>query len=127
MLKLTVALLSFAAAGHAAMQTASPNDGGGMMQMMPPQNMRGSSMQSYMMISPTARALDFQSAFETMRKEKTTGKVYFQLADGSTISNVIDMTLLPNSTLFLFRFNSSQGIRFQVVKVEDILNISYSS
>jgi hypothetical protein len=80
---------------------------------------------SIMTIPPSARALDFQQAFETMRKEKSTGKVYFQLIDGTTIANIIDMTLMSNSTLILFRFNSPQGIRFQVVKVEDIDNILY--
>ena len=72
-----------------------------------------------------SRALDYQTAFEQLRKEKTAGKVYFQLTDGSSIANIIDMNIMPNSTLIVFRFNSSQGVRFQVVKVEDILNIYY--
>ncbi len=126
MWKYTIAFLTVATAGHAAVQTVSPKDAADNVQpMAPPEHMQGSTTNSYMMISPTSRAMDFQTAFENLRKEKSTGKVYFQLADGSTISNVIEMTLLPNSTLILFRFNSSQGIRFQVVKVEDIMNIGY--
>lgn len=91
----------------------------------PPQT--GSSFDSaYMMIDPKMRAEDYREAFEALRKEKTTGKVFFQLNNGSIISNIIDMTLMPNSTLILFRFNSTQGIRFQLVKVEEIASISYS-
>ncbi len=126
MLKFTIALLAIATAGHAALQTVSPKDTADNVQLMaPPEHMQGSATHSYMMIPPASRAMDYLTAFESLRKEKSTGKVYFQLTDGSMISNVIDMTLMPNSTLILFRFNSSQGIRFQVVKVEDILNIGY--
>jgi hypothetical protein len=123
MWKYTIALLIMAASGHAAMQTVSPKEA--VPPMPPPPPAQGSLMQSYMMISPSSRAMDFQQAFEQLRKEKTAGKVYFQLSDGSTISNVIDMTLMPNSTLIIFRYNSNQGVRFQVVKVEDILYINY--
>jgi hypothetical protein len=121
MWKYTLVLLSLATASHAAVQTL-PSDAG---EIAPPA-MRGSATAGYMMISPSARALDYQTAFDMLRKEKTTAKVFFQLSDGSTVSNIIDMTLLSNSTLFLFRCNSQQGIRYQVVKVEDILNINYS-
>ncbi len=91
----------------------------------PPHHAAGPFITTYMMISPSARALDFQEAFEQLRKEKSAGKVYFELADGTIISNVIDMTMMSNSTLVMLRFNSNQGIRFQVVKVEDILNLRY--
>ncbi len=91
----------------------------------PPPSKHVAPMQSYMMIAPAQRALDFQQAFNQLLKEKTAGKVYFQLADGSMISNVIDMTLMANSTLIILRYNSNQGVRMQIVKVEDIVNIQY--
>ncbi len=80
---------------------------------------------AYTVIDPKMRAQDFKEAFESLRKEKTAGKVFFQLTNGSTISNIIDMTLMANYTLIMFRFNSTQGIRFQLVKVEEIASISY--
>lgn len=122
MWKYTIALLIATTSAHAAVQTVSPKDAA---PSMPTPVMEGASVQNYMMISPSARALDYQTAFEQLRKEKTAGKVYFQLVDGSSIANIIDMNIMPNSTLIVFRFNSSQGVRFQVVKVEDILNIYY--
>lgn len=84
------------------------------------------SVISYMIIEPQARALDYQQAFEQLRKEKTSGKVYFQLTNGNTICNIIDMTLMPNSTMILFRFNTTQGIKLQTVKVEEIVSLHYN-
>ncbi len=126
MWKLALVTLLFSSSGHAAMQTVTSKDKDADSQILsatPPPP--GTPSASYMMISPSSRAADFQQAFEQLRKEKSAGKVYFQLADGTTIANVIDMNLMTNSTLVIFRFNSSQGIRFQVVKVEDIINIYY--
>ena len=104
---------------HAAVQTATPSAD----TTPPPQK---SGFESTMSIDAKMRAEDYKEAFEALRKEKTTGKVFFQLQNGTTISNIIDMTLMGNSTLILFRFNSTQGIRFQVVKVEEVAFISYS-
>ncbi len=91
----------------------------------PPPAKTTAPMTTYMMISPSERALDYQQAFEQMRAEKSTGKVYFELADGSTISNIIEMHVLQNSTLILFRYTSNQEIRYRVVKVEDIRDLRY--
>src|SRR5579871_3974644 len=75
------------------------------------------SMTTYMMIPPSQRALDYQQAFEQMRAEKSSGKVYFELADGSTLSNIVDMHVMENSTIILFRYASNQEIRYKAVKV----------
>ncbi|MBS0650418.1 MAG: hypothetical protein JSR93_04585 [Verrucomicrobia bacterium] len=104
---------------HAAVQTITPAA------EVKPSPAAPSVSSTSLIIDPKMRAQDFKEAFETLRKEKTTGKVFFQLTNGSTISNIIDMNLMANSTLILFRFNSTQGIRFQLVKVEEIDSISY--
>src|ERR1700722_12936489 len=83
-------------------------------QSPPPPLVKGSSTASYMLIPLKDRAVDLQQAFDLLKKEKATGKVYFQLSDGTSISNVIDFTLMPNSSLILFRFNTNnQGIKLQ--------------
>ena len=123
MWKYTFSFLTIAASSQAA-QTTPPADANP--PSPPPQHTSPEApISSYMMISPASRALDFQQAFEMMRTEKSTGKVYFELADGTIISNIIEMHLMQNSTLILFRFNSNQGIRYQVVKVEEICNLRY--
>ncbi len=119
-MKTSLILLSFACSQlHAAAQPAIPSAD------TPPPPMQQETASSYMVIDPKMRAQDYKEAFEALRKEKTTSKVFFQLQNGSTISNVIDMTLMGNSTLILFRFNSTQGVRFQLVKLEEIASISY--
>ncbi|MBY0529789.1 MAG: hypothetical protein K2P51_06320 [Rhabdochlamydiaceae bacterium] len=90
-----------------------------------PSHPQKETFSSYMLIDPQARASDYLTAFEQLRKEKSTGKVYFQLVNGSMISNIIDMNLMPNSTMILFRFNTNQGIKLQTVKVEEIASLSY--
>jgi hypothetical protein len=120
MWKITTVLLTVVSVGHAASNMPEDTDGS-----FPPQQMQQTSTQSYMMLAPAARAADFQQAFEILKKEKTAGKVYIQLADGSRISNVIDMNLMSNSTLVLFRYNSPQGILLQLVRVEEIQTIGY--
>jgi hypothetical protein len=122
MWKYTFYFLAIAASGFAAQTTPiDANPTAPLLQHTPP----GTPALTYMMIPPASRALDFQQAFEQMRAEKSTGKVYFELSDGTMISNIIDMHVMQNSTLILFRFNSNQGIRYQVVKVEDIHALRY--
>ncbi len=76
-------------------------------------------------VEAKARAQDYLQAFDMLRKEKTTGKVQFLLKDGSAVSNIIDIQLMEQGSLLLFRFNSSQGIRFRVVALEDILRLEH--
>ena len=122
MLKNSIALLAISTVGYAA-APKDLNDTG----LPAPlhQQMQSSQTQSYMTILPAARAQDLLQAFEALKKEKTAAKLYFELADGSILSGVIEMTLMSNSTLILFRLNTPQGIHLQLVKVEDILNINY--
>jgi hypothetical protein len=119
MWKSSLLLLTVAVSAHAA-QTITPAD-----TVPPPPRHQAAAMPSYMVVTPAARAADFQQAFDILKREKSAGKVYFELADGTTIGNVIDMSPMSNSTVILFRYNSSQGIQYQVVKIEDIVNLRY--
>ena len=107
------------------MQTVTPGVTGPAPSIIPPPPSTASSSPSYTLIDPKMRAQDFKEAFEALRKEKTSAKVFFQLTNGSSVSNIIDMTLMTNATLILFRFNSTQGVQSQLVKVEEIASISY--
>jgi hypothetical protein len=80
---------------------------------------------SMMIIEPGKRAADYKRAWEMLKQEKSTAKVVFELSDGTKIANVIDMTLLPNDTLVVFRYSTNQGIRYEVVAIEDILGIMH--
>ncbi len=85
-----------------------------------------SSLQSYIPIDLKERASDYKEAFEALKKEKTSAKVFFQLANGTTITNIIDMSLTGNGHLILFKYNTQQGIKNQVVPVEQIVQLSYT-
>jgi hypothetical protein len=123
-MKTLLALLSLSALSlHADLVTISEKNDTPQVSLPPAASKENFS--SYMMIDPKLRALDYQQAFEQLRKQKTTAKVYFQLANGDMISNIIDMSLMPNSTLILFRSNSQQGIQLQLVKIEEIAGLHY--
>ena len=123
MFRSSLLLLTVAFSAHAA-QTITPADTNAPAVSPPPRH-QSAPMPSYMMVTPAARAADFQQAFDLLKKEKSSGKVYFELSDGTTIGNVIDMAPMSNSTVILFRYNTSQGIQYQVVKIEDIVGLRY--
>ena len=81
--------------------------------------------QNSMTIDPKLRASDYREAFDFLRKEKAANKVYVKLVDGMNISNIIDMQLMGNSTIFMLRYNSPQGIKVQAVELEHIQGIGY--
>lgn len=78
-----------------------------------------------LIIDPKMRALDYQQAYETLRKEKPSNKVCVTLMNGLVFSNIIEMQRMANSTLFLIRYNSPQGIKIQAVELELIQSIGY--
>mgnify|MGYP006923470097 FL=1 len=47
------------------------------------------------------------------------------LQNGTIFSQIIEMQRMANSTLFLLRYNSPQGIKLQIVELESIINIGY--
>ena len=83
------------------------------------------SINTSIQISLKERGTDYKEAFETLKKEKGGAKVFFQLTNGTTISNIIDMHLTENGHLILFKYNTQQGIKHQVVPVEQIATLSY--
>ncbi len=84
-----------------------------------------SAKHNSMAIDPKQRAYDYKEAFELLRKEKAPSKVCIKLIDGSAISNIIDMNMMGNSTVFLLKYNSPQGIKIQAVELELIQGVGY--
>ena len=80
---------------------------------------------SLMMIDPKDRVTDYLKAFEFLSQEKSSSKVVFDLSSGMKLTNVIEIKPLPSNTLMLFRMNTPQGVKYQVVEIEDILGISH--
>lgn len=84
-----------------------------------------SAKHNSMAIDPKFRASDYKEAFELLRKEKAPNKVCVKLVDGSIVSNIIEMNLMANNTVFLLRYNSPKGIKVQAVELEQIHGIGY--
>lgn len=83
-------------------------------------------LQSYITIDLKDRATDYKEAFEALKKEKTAAKVFFLLSSGVAISNIIEMSLTGNGHFILFKYNTHQGIKTEVVPVEKIVQLSYT-
>ncbi len=77
-----------------------------------------------MMIPPQLRAQDFKEAFDYLKKIQTQSKITFTLKDGSKLSQILDVSLLPGGTMLNFKINTVQGIQYQIIRVEDIKSIS---
>jgi hypothetical protein len=82
---------------------------------------------SIMMIDPKDRAGDFIKAFDTLRKEIAPTKIYFHIAKGSPITGIMDVSLMDNGTLMIFRVSTPQGPQYKIVPVEDVLDVTHSN
>lgn len=78
-----------------------------------------------MSIDPKHRASDYKEVFDSLRKEKAVNKVFVKLQNGMSITNIIDMQLMANSTVFLLRYNTPNGIKVQAVELEHIQGVGY--
>lgn len=84
-----------------------------------------SNTKSMMMIDPKDRALDYIKAYEKLRMEVAPAKVYFHIEGEKALNNVLQITLMENNTLLLFRVSTPQGAQYKVVPIEDILEITH--
>lgn len=80
---------------------------------------------SIMIVQPKDKAADLVKAFELLKREKNSSKIYYQLSSNRTINNIIDVNMLDNGTLILFRVATSQGTRIVIVPTEDIQEIGH--
>lgn len=77
-------------------------------------------------LDPKSRARDYVQAFEILRKEKSVSRVYFKTISGTLLQNIMEMTPMENGSLILFKLNTPQGIKYQVVKVEEIVTLHHN-
>lgn len=91
-----------------------------------PQQQQQNRPTQVMMIDPTIRAGDYKQAFDYLKKEKAGAAVSFELTSGEKISNIMEITLMPGGSLLIFRLNTSSGVSYRVVKIEDIASVGQS-
>jgi hypothetical protein len=85
-----------------------------------------SDAKEIMVIPPQQRAQDFKEAFDYLKKIQTQSKITFILKDSTKISQILDVSVLPGGTMLNFKINSTQGIQYQIIRVEDIKSIHLS-
>jgi hypothetical protein len=79
--------------------------------------------QSVMMIDSKARALDFIKAYDILKREKVSARIFFKLSNGQMITNIIDLSLLEQNTLILFKLTALQGMKYSIIPIEQIKEI----
>ena len=76
-----------------------------------------------MIINPEMRAKDFQSAFDYLKNSNIAAQISVKLKNGHSISEIISMEVMPQGTLIIFQTNTTQGLKHDVVNIENIESI----
>jgi hypothetical protein len=76
-----------------------------------------------MIIEPSVRAQDFKEAFTYLTEYKAGSPLYFELQDKEKLYNVLDLSLMKGGTIVIFKINTTQGLKYRVVKTEDIVSM----
>lgn len=82
--------------------------------------------QPLILIPPKARAEDFTKAFELLKKERPTARLTFETYSGQSHVGVTDIAVLPNGTLVLLKLSGPQGLKTQIVPVDDLKDLTYA-
>lgn len=91
----------------------------------PPSNLREIN-RSALVIEAKARAEDILKAYDTLKREKPTLKISARTFSGQILSNIVEISAMPNGTLILFRLSSTQGVKSLFISVDDVLDLFYS-
>lgn len=78
------------------------------------------------LIQAKARADDLVKAYDFLKKDKPTFRISARLSTGQVLANILDMTPMPNGTLFIFKYSTPQGTSIQIVSIEEIMDFFYS-
>lgn len=76
-----------------------------------------------MIISPEGRAQDIKAAIEFLKKRSPTAKPSIKMSNGSIISGILDVDVMPGGTVLIFQLASLKGIQYQVENIENINSI----
>lgn len=84
-----------------------------------------SNEKTTILIQAKARADDLVQAFEMFKKEKPTFRIAARLSNGSTLSDILELTAMPNGTLFIAKTSTSMGQKSQIISVDDIVDFYF--
>lgn len=73
-----------------------------------------------MIISPEGRAQDIKAAIQFLKKQTPSSKPAIQLTNGTILSGIIDVDVMPGGTLLIFKVTSLKGMKYLIEKIEHI-------
>lgn len=73
-----------------------------------------------MIITPESRAQDIVSAFQFLRKMSAGTKIAVKLTNGSLLTEIMDMEVMPGGTMIIFKVTTMKGQQYRVEKIENI-------
>ena len=85
-----------------------------------------STGRSTLVIEAKARADDIVKSYDLLKREKPTLRISAHTYSGVVLSNITEITAMPNGTLLLFRTSSTQGVKNTFVPVDDVIDLFYS-
>ena len=73
-----------------------------------------------MIIYPEARAKDLVSAFLYLKKMSVATQMGVKLIDGTVITGILDMEVMPGGTIVIIKINTMKGQEYRAIKTETI-------
>ncbi|MCB1114927.1 MAG: hypothetical protein KDK71_00530 [Chlamydiia bacterium] len=73
-----------------------------------------------MIISPEGRAKDIEAAIAFLKKHAPSTKPSIKLTNGSILSGIINVNVMPGGTLLIIQIASLKGVQYQIEKIENI-------
>lgn len=80
---------------------------------------------SIITIEAKKRADDYLKAYLLIRQSNPSSRIFFKLANGTTLINIADVAVLENGTLMLFKTTTTQGLKNDVIPVEEIISLGH--
>ncbi|MCF7851972.1 MAG: hypothetical protein K9M07_01885 [Simkaniaceae bacterium] len=80
-------------------------------------------LQEVMIIDPQMRAKDFKTAYDILSTQNMKEHVTFYLSDKTVLSGIIGVDVLPGGTMMSFKLNTTQGIKYKVIPIEQISSV----
>lgn len=73
-----------------------------------------------MIISPEGRAKDIKAAIDFLKKNAPTTKPTLKMSNGSTLTGIMDVDVMPGGTVLIFKIASLKGIQYRIENIENI-------
>lgn len=76
-----------------------------------------------MIISPEGRAKDIKAAIEFLKKRSPTSKPTIKMTNGTTLTGIMDVEVMPGGTVLIFQVTSLKGVQYRIENIENIDSI----